>query len=121
MQKKTTLVLGASLNPRRFSYKAVVRLNFHKIPVIAVGLKKGRIGDTEIRMPFPDVSDIHTVTMYVSPRHQSFYSDFILALKPVRVIFNPGTENTELMDRLKSNGIGVVEKCMLVMLAKGEF
>ena len=121
MQQKRTLVLGASLKPRRFSYKAIGKLTFHKIPVVAVGLREGRIGKVKIVKPFPDISDIHTVTMYVGPKNQSFFTDFILSLKPVRVIFNPGTENPELKAILETHGIGVVEKCMLVMLAKGDF
>ena len=121
MQQKKTLVLGASLKPHRFSYKAILTLTCHGYPVAAVGLREGRIGEVDIRKPFPELTDIHTVTLYVGPVHQSFYKDYILGLHPARVIFNPGTENPEFESLLDENGIEVVEKCMLVMLSKGEY
>jgi predicted CoA-binding protein len=121
VQQKRTLVLGASLKPHRFSYKAVIKLVRHHIPVIAVGLREGAIGEVKIVKPFPELSDIHTITLYIGPRNQSPYIDYILKINPARVIFNPGTENPELEALLRSKGIEVMENCMLVMLSKGEF
>jgi len=121
VQHKKTLVLGASLKPHRFSYKAVIKLVRHHIPVIAVGLREGAIGEVKIVKPFPELDDIHTITLYIGPRNQSPYIDYILKINPARVIFNPGTENPELEALLRSKGIEVMENCMLVMLSKGEF
>jgi uncharacterized protein len=121
VQQKKTLVIGASLKPHRFSYKAVIRLMHHKIPVVAIGMREGSIGDIRIVKPFPELSDIHTITMYVGPKNQSYYRDYILSLHPRRVIFNPGTENPDLQALLKLQGAEVVEGCMLVMLSKDEF
>jgi predicted CoA-binding protein len=121
VQQKKTLVLGASLKPHRFAYKAVIRLVSHHIPVVAIGLREGAIGEVKIVKPFPVLDEIHTITLYIGPKNQSPYIDYILKIKPARVIFNPGTENPELEDLLNSNGIEVVENCMLVMLSKGEF
>jgi predicted CoA-binding protein len=120
MQKKT-LVLGASLKPHRFSYKAVIKLQNHQVPVVAVGLREGAIGDVKIVKPFPVYAEIHTITLYIGPKNQPLYYDYILKINPSRVIFNPGTENPELEKLLNSKGIEVVENCMLVMLSKGEF
>jgi ABC-type hemin transport system substrate-binding protein len=47
------------------------------------------------------------------------YYDDILNLKPKRVIFNPGTNNEELVQLLKKNDIEVVSACTLVMLSTG--
>jgi predicted CoA-binding protein len=121
VQQKKTLVLGASLKPHRFSHKAVIRLRHCNIPVVAVGNREGSIGDVRVVKPFPEVSDIHTVTLYVGPKGQPHFTDYILQLRPERIIFNPGTENPVLEEFFESKGIEVVENCMLVMLSKGEF
>ena len=121
MQQKRTLVLGASLKRNRFSYKAVIKLMRNRIPVIAIGMREGFIGEVKIVKPFPELADIHTITLYLGPKNQSIYIDYILKINPARVIFNPGTENPELEQLLRSRGIEVVEDCMLVMLSKGEY
>jgi uncharacterized protein len=121
VQHKKTLVLGASLKPHRFSYKAIIRLLSHNVPVVAVGLREGAIGDVRIVKPFPHFDGIHTITLYVGPKNQAYYTEYILGISPARVIFNPGTENPELEVLLRARGIEVVENCMLVMLSKGEF
>jgi predicted CoA-binding protein len=121
VQQKKTLVLGASLKPHRFSYKAVIRLLAHHVPVVAVGLREGAIGDVKIMKPFPEIKDIHTISLYIGPKNQSAYIGYILKINPARVIFNPGTENPELEALLMSKGIEITENCMLVMLSRGEF
>ena len=121
MQQKKTLVLGASLKPHRYAYKAVIKLQNYQIPIVAVGLREGSIGEVRIMKPYPELTDIHTITLYIGPKNQSLYYDYILKINPVRVIFNPGTENPELEGLFRSKGIEVVENCMLVMLSKGEF
>ncbi|MCX6243910.1 MAG: CoA-binding protein [Bacteroidetes bacterium] len=121
MEQKKTLVLGASLKPHRFAYKAVIKLIRNNIPVVAVGMREGAIGEVKIEKPFPEVHGIHTITLYVGPKNQQFYLDYILKVNPVRVIFNPGTENPEMEKLLADKGIEVVRRCMLVMLSKGEF
>jgi uncharacterized protein len=45
----------------------------------------------------------------------------IIAAKPARVIFNPGTENPELEEHLAAAGIAVVHACTLVLLRTGRF
>jgi len=121
VQQKRTLVLGASLKPYRFSYKAVIRLLHHHIPVVAIGRREGAIGEVKIVKPFPDFRDIHTITLYIGLKNQSSFIDYILKINPARVIFNPGTENTELEQILRARGIEAIENCMLVMLTKGEY
>jgi uncharacterized protein len=119
--QKLTLVVGASLKKERFSNIAVRRLVEHHVPVIAVGLRSGEIGGVPVQKPFPEVENIHTVTLYVGPKNQPFWYDFILQAKPRRVIFNPGTPNEEFEEMLRNNGIEVIEECTLVMLSNDEF
>jgi len=121
MEKKKTLVLGASVNPSRYAYLAINRLLAYGHPVVGIGKDMGNVGGVEITMETPPMDDIDTVTLYLNPRNQIPYHDYILSLKPKRVIFNPGTENDELEDKLKANGIKPVIGCTLVMLGTGQY
>lgn len=113
---KKTLVLGASMNPERFSYQAVRKLKFNNIPVVAVGLREGEIAGVHLDKPFPKFDGIHTVTLYIGPKNLPPFYEYILGLKPSRVIFNPGTENPEFALMLKQAEIEVVHGCTLIML-----
>lgn len=121
MGKKKTVVLGASENPSRYSYLAVQRLRSHDHPVVAIGRKKGMAGQQEIITEHPEINDVDTVTLYLNPDNQKPYYDYILSLHPKRIIFNPGTENDELIDMAKANGIQPLEACTLVMLSTGQY
>lgn len=116
-----TVVLGASPNPDRFSYKAVVSLTEHHHEVIAIGKRKGTIAGLEIIQQKPLMNDVHTVAMYLSPENQKEYYDYILSLNPKRIIFNPGTENNELYKLVENKNIEVVEWCVLVMLSVNRY
>ena len=121
MNLKKTIVIGASPKPERYSYKAVTLLNRYKQPVIALGIKKGNINGIEIIIDKAHFEDIHTVTMYIGANRQIDYYEYILSLKPKRIIFNPGTENYELYQLAQENNIETVENCTLVMLNTGIF
>ena len=119
MIDKPTLVIGASLNPDRYSNRAINLLSRHNIRVYALGLRNGRIGNIQIETQPVIYRDIHTISLYVNPKRQSQYYEYILSLSPERVIFNPGTENSELEKILEAAGIYYVEHCTLVMLRSG--
>jgi len=118
---KKTLVIGASEKPDRYSNMAIRRLRAAGHPVVALGLKEGRVEDVDIHTGYPAFADIHTVTLYVGPQHQSSLFDYIGSIHPQRVIFNPGTENPELMEKLDAANIPYIEACTLVMLRVGQF
>lgn len=118
---KKTVVLGASPNPSRYSYLAVNRLTSHQHPVVAIGKKAGNIGAVPIQTEQEAVAEVDTVTLYLNPQNQRAYYDYILSLKPRRIIFNPGTENEELEQQAKAAGIETVEGCTLVMLGVGTY
>ena len=120
MQKKT-LVLGASIKEERYANKAVKKLRANKIDVVAIGLRKGVIGEVVIETEKLPFKDIHTITLYVGPQHQEVYFDYILSLQPKRVLFNPGTENTVLIDLLAANNIESEIACTLVLLATRQY
>lgn len=119
--EKTTLVLGASPNPERYSYRAVKKLQDRNIPVIAIGQKEFEMDHISIRKGMPDVGPVHTVTLYLNAKNQKEYYNYILSLNPKRVIFNPGTVNVEFEEVLRKENIEVVTDCMLAMLACGQF
>lgn len=121
MIKKKTLVLGASPNPARYSYLAVQRLNANEHPVVALGIKKGSIGTTVIETEKTPFNDIDTVTLYLNPTHQKEYYSYIFALAPKRILFNPGTENDELVELANQQGIKTQEACTLVLLSTGQY
>jgi len=115
--KKKTLVLGASTNPTRYSNIAANRLQQNGHEIVLIGNKKGQIATEEILIGQPVLHDIDTITIYLNPIHQAQYYDYILSLQPKRIIFNPGSENAELMHLAKENGIEVEAACTLVLLS----
>ena len=120
-ESKKTLVLGASDNPSRYSYLAVNRLRSHGHPVVAIGKKNSMVADVPIEKEKKDWENVDTVTLYLNPSHQQQYYDYILSLKPKRIIFNPGAENDELADLAANNGIKPIEACTLVLLSTDQY
>ncbi|MCC6372485.1 MAG: CoA-binding protein [Bacteroidia bacterium] len=118
---KATAIIGASSNPERYSYMATTRLKSKGHPVFPVGIKEGKIDQETILTDKPQLNDIHTVTMYIGPQNQPEWMDYILGLKPQRIIFNPGTENPEFYKKAGDQGIECIEACTLVMLGIGNY
>jgi predicted CoA-binding protein len=116
-----TLVLGASLKPERYAYRAVQMLQERNFEVIAMGRGEGFIGKVSMTKPFAKIPPVHTVTFYLGPVHQEEYLDFILKLNPQRVIFNPGTENREFPEKLTKAGIAWENSCTLVLLSTNQY
>ncbi|WP_029275654.1 CoA-binding protein [Pedobacter borealis] len=118
---KKTLIIGASPNPSRYAYKAANMLTRFNHEIVNVGIKKGEVAGVEIEKPDQIHTDIDTITLYIGPSLQAQYHDYILATKPSRVIFNPGTENDELEKLLDQHNIEPVEACTLVLLSTGQY
>lgn len=119
---KKTLVLGASDNPSRYSYKAVHRLQKHGHEVVPVGIKKAEVGGLPIVTDKEEaIEGVDTITLYVGPQNQPFWYEYILSVKPKRIIFNPGTENRELERMAADANIETLHHCTLVMLATDSY
>ncbi|HVU99230.1 MAG TPA: CoA-binding protein [Puia sp.] len=118
---KKTLILGASDNPGRYSYLAMNRLRGNGHPVVAIGRKPVAVGDVTIETEKKDFPGVDTVTLYLNPRGQKEYYDYILSLRPKRIIFNPGAENEEFARLAQANGIQPIEACTLVLLSTGQY
>ena len=119
---KKTAIIGASDNPTRYSFLATNMLKEYDHPVVPLGIREGSIDGTEIITKWPDaIEELDTVTMYIGPKRQPELYDYVLGLKPKRIIFNPGTENSEFKALAESKGLQTEEACTLVMLRTGQF
>ncbi len=121
MSNLPTLLLGASPHEYRYSYKAVKMLHHHGHQVFAIGAKEAHIGTTPIVSERIYGERIDTITLYLNPERQKPYYDYIIALQPRRIIFNPGTENSELAKLAEAANIIVEEACTLVLLQTGQY
>ena len=120
---KKTVIIGATTNQARYAHIAAGMLTDYGHEIVPVGIKTGDVFGQlimDIRKK-PSIKEVDTVTMYIGPRHQPEWYDYILSLRPKRIIFNPGTENPEFEKRAKESGTAVVEGCTLVMLRTGQF
>lgn len=118
---KKTLIIGASEKPERYSNKAIRALRRHGHPVVAIAPRDGQVEDVVFETEMQLFEDVDTVSMYVGPDNQAGYVDYLLTLKPKRVIFNPGTENKPLMEELGQAGIETETACTLVLLSIGQY
>ncbi|GDX41876.1 CoA-binding protein [Bacteroidota bacterium] len=118
---KPTLVLGASEKEDRYSNRAIKDLQLFQHPVYAVGVRKGMVGSTPIETTWVHPTELDTVTLYLSPENQKPFYNYLLELKPKRIIFNPGTENEELQLLAQEAGINTLEACTLVLLRTGQY
>lgn len=120
--KQRVVIVGASNNPERYSHKALISLRRHGHEVVPVHPKLAEIEGIAV---VPDLSlisgSVDTVTMYVGAAISAGLSEKLTALKPRRVIFNPGAENAELAEILEKSGIVCEEACTLVLLNTGQF
>lgn len=117
---KPTLVLGATTNPERYAWKAAMMLLDYGHEVFPVGIKKGEVAGKNIERSFPS-APIDTITLYLNSSHQEAWSEAILDSGARRIIFNPGTENPELMEAARAAGMEALEACTLVLLRTGQY
>jgi predicted CoA-binding protein len=120
-QSKKTLVIGATPKPERYAYIATEMLHDFGHEVVPYGIKKGTIGDYTILNEWPSSQEFDTITLYINPALQEGFYDQILALKPKRIIFNPGTENSALEEMAKAKNIKTLDACTLVLLRTNQY
>jgi len=118
---KPTAIIGATPKQDRYAYIATARLKKYGHTVFPVGMHEGTIEGEIILTDKPQLKDIDTVTLYVGPQNQASWEEYILSLKPKRIIFNPGTENPDFEKKATEKGIECIEACTLVLLSIGEY
>jgi len=118
-----TVIIGSVPKPFRYAYQAAEMLDDRGYDFVPVGIQEGEVLGRTILNAYesPDIEEVDTVTLYVNPARQKSIYDFILGLKPRRIIFNPGTENDELREMARNQKIETVEACTLVMLSVGNY
>jgi predicted CoA-binding protein len=123
IESKKTLIVGATTDPSRYAFAAARMFAQRNFDFIPIGIKKGEVFGREIidLRSKPQLEGIHTITLYIGPSHQNEWMDYLIGLKPKRIIFNPGTENTDFYEKARLAGITVVPACNLVMLSTGQF
>ncbi len=120
-QSKKTLVVGASEKSHRYSNKAIRKLLRYGHEVVPLAPRQGQVAGIPFVTGYPEVKDIHTVTLYIGPARQAVFYEYLLSLKPKRIIFNPGTENDVFLQKAREQGVETIEDCTLVMLETGAF
>lgn len=115
------MVLGATMKPDRYAFMAINSLVAKGHPVIAIGQQTGEVAGVKIQTKMVPVKNIDTVTLYINPIRQRDYYNYIIEAQPKRVVFNPGTENPEFYQLLRSNNIEVEVACTLVLLTTNQY
>ena len=118
-----TVIIGATPNPSRYAFMAAQSLKTYKHDFVPIGIKKGDVQGQPIQQitDKPEIKDVDTITMYIGPQRQPPWYDYLLSLKPRRIIFNPGSENPEFARLAGSKGVEVIEACTLVMLRTSQY
>lgn len=120
---KSTLVFGASINKDRYSYLALKMLVENNIKTYAFSIKKGSLLGVDFQNDLKSFEnqEIHTVTLYMNPTNLKPYWEAILKINPKRVIFNPGTYDSDFESFLNKKNIETLEACTLVLLRTNQF
>jgi uncharacterized protein len=118
----TTLILGASSDPSRFSHLAQIKLSQYGHDILLVNPKGGEIEGHPVNTSLQQIQQaIDTVTVYINPKFMPSEIDNIISLKPRRVIFNPGSESRQAAEAFQKQGIKTLEDCTLLMLDGGRY
>ncbi len=121
MKDKPTLILGASANPSRYSFKAILALRRAGYTVFGLGIKRNKVADVSINTEWPKTHSIDTISLYLNPKNQAEYYDRIKLSGAKRLILNPGSENSELVKHLEKTNIEIINACTLVMLSTDQY
>jgi len=118
-----TVIIGATPNPSRYAFMAAQSLRSYKHEFVPIGIKKGEVQGQPIQQitDRPAITGVDTITMYIGPQRQPPWYNYLLSLKPRRIIFNPGSENEEFAKLAESKGVEVIEACTLVMLRTNQY
>lgn len=124
---RNVAVLGASPKPGRYSLLAVMRLKDAGHRVIPVNPAYDRVEkidtvpDCVAAREAAEPEGLDTLSLYLAPHHLEKMTEQLVACRPKRVIFNPGTESPKVMAALENAGIPYLEACTLVLLSTGQF
>lgn len=117
---KTIVIVGASNRPDRASYQLLQNLKRRGgYELILVHPRLTEIEGLPVHASLSSIPPgIDIVTLYVNASISQGMEAELERLRPVKVIFNPGAENSELGKILSRHGIEVEEACSLVLLSQ---
>lgn len=123
LHMKKTVIVGATTNRGRYAYIAAEMLAEYGNEIVPLGIKKGEVLGKEILdiRSKPSIEAVDTITLYIGPAHQPEWYDYLIDLKPRRIIFNPGTENRAFEKMLRERGVEAQEACTLVLLRSNQY
>jgi hypothetical protein len=120
---KKTVIIGATPDPSRYAYLAAQMLTSYGHEIVPLSIKTGTVFGVEILdiRQRPVIDGVDTVTLYIGPQRQPEWYDYILGLKPKRIIFNPGTENEVFEKMAEEQSVEALEACTLVLLRSRQY
>ncbi|HOZ50413.1 MAG TPA: CoA-binding protein [Chitinophagaceae bacterium] len=107
------VILGSSDNPMRPSFLANKLLKNKGFNTITI---PHRVDNSDQQQLNPMSSADSTIAIFLKPNQQKKYYDYMLSLKPSRIIFNPGTDNDELKEIAKQHNIRVISGCTIALV-----
>lgn len=117
--KKNVLIIGASDKSERYSNKAMKMLLDHGHNPVLYNPNLDSIDGKKVYQSLSCINEkIDVVTVYVNQKILSGIIEDVISLKPQKIIFNPGTESSEIYKKL--NDIAYEEACTLVLLSTGQ-
>jgi hypothetical protein len=119
MNNEKILVLGASDNVNRTSYSAIKLLANRGLQVSAIGQRKGNVETVPVYDETLHIKQADVVSIFLTAKKQKKYYNYILSLKPKRIVFNPGSENPELEFLAQKNHIQIIKGCTIALLING--
>ncbi len=117
------MIIGATPDPSRYAYLAAQMLTSYGHEIVPLSIKTGTVFGVEILdiRQRPVIDGVDTVTLYIGPQRQPEWYDYILGLKPKRIIFNPGTENEVFEKMAEEQSVEALEACTLVLLRSRQY
>ncbi len=118
----SVLIIGASGKKERYSHKAMTLLQEQGYKVLLFHPKvKTILGQRVINSWDEKIPPVETITVYVNPTILAKMKKAVASLNPRRIIFNPGTQDDDLIAYFQARNIQTVKACTLVMLKTGVF
>ncbi|MFW6020018.1 MAG: CoA-binding protein [Bacteroidales bacterium] len=120
-ENKKTIVLGVSPDPQKRAHRVCKKLLEKGHTIVPLGIRPGYVNNIPIITDISTAEEVHTVIIYLRASRQKSWLPYILASKPRRIIFNPGSENPELIELAKERKIDILYECALLMLSSNRY
>lgn len=118
---KKTIVLGVSPDSKKRAHRVCKKLLEKGHEIIPIGIREGRVADIPIHTSAPKPEKVHSVVVFIRAERQKQWLSYLMACEPKRVIFNPGSENDELIRLALDNNMEVLHECTILMLSSNRY